>query len=183
MKKTRLNSIIKYAYENVPYFNNIINKNEIDIKKILIIENLKYLPIFSKETIKEIGWVNFVSQEYLDDNYNLLKDHDIRIEETSGTTMEPMEIPWINDYYYSSIMNHWRNRQIHFGILSSDKVCTNFRNKKSSKSFSIYKNFREMRINTCFLTYENIIRIIDYLQEFEPEWLYIQPSVLFIFVK
>ena len=67
----RILRVLNSAYENTPYFNNLINELICDDEDITI--NLfSRLPIFNKQTIREVGWPNFVSGEYLDGDYRPL---------------------------------------------------------------------------------------------------------------
>ncbi len=180
---SKLNRLIFYAYENVPYFNNVVNERDANIEKVESANDLNLLPVFTKETIKQYGWKNFVSQEYFDSVNDRFIRKDIRIERTSGTTSEPMDIPWLNPDYYTSMFSHWRFRQKEFGISTLSKKCSNIGYHKSDKPFAPSNNDSIITINNAALSYNNILLILDGVLQFRPEWLYIQPSVLFVILR
>ena len=67
---SRLQRVLETAYNEVPYFNNLIN-DYIESTDELKPELIHKLPVFNKRTILDIGWENFVSGNYLNENYEL----------------------------------------------------------------------------------------------------------------
>lgn len=175
----RILRVLNSAYENSPYFNNIINEIISDDEDITI-DLFSHLPIFNKQTIREIGWPNFVSGNYLDDNYRLKKERKVRIERTSGTTGDPMPILWNQDDYFSSMMNHWKYRSDRFGITPASKYCTSAKNIPGDSLYYIRDN--KLVFDIRDLTYKNIAEIIKVINDFEPDWLYLQNSILYVFI-
>ncbi len=176
---SKIGRVILDAYNNTPYFNNVIN-DIVDENEEISADVFSRLPIFNKQTIRELGWLNFISGEYLDDEYRLLRTKNMRVERTSGTTGEPMQILWNQNDYFSSIMNHWTYRSDNFGITPSSKYCTSMKNIPGNKSYFIDGN--KMVFSIKDFTYESIAEIINGMNDFEPEWLYIQNSILFVLV-
>ena len=62
MKEKLISRVLKTAYEETPYFNNVINEIIEDTHDIAP-ELLCKLPVFDKQTIIKFGWENFVSIE------------------------------------------------------------------------------------------------------------------------
>ena len=176
---SKIERVLLDAYNNTPYFNNIIN-DIVDESEEISVDVFSRLPIFNKQTIREIGWVNFVSGEYLNDDYRLLRTPRVRVERTSGTTGEPMQILWNQNDYLSSIMNHWKYRSNNFGITPRSKYCTSMKNVPGGGVYHIDGN--KMIFSIKDLTYDNITEIIKVMNEFAPEWMYIQNSILFVLV-
>ena len=110
----RLQRILEYAYNEVPFYNNVIN-SVIDDTNEISPDLLDHLPVFNKQTIKNTGWENFVSMRYLNDEYKLNEElSNAHLERTSGTSGTPMDILWNNDDYFCSGMNHWKYRSKYF---------------------------------------------------------------------
>ena len=176
---SKIGRVLLDAYNNTPYFNNIINDIVGEDEEITA-DVFSRLPLFNKQTIRDLGWLNFVSGEYLDEDYRLLRRKNMRVERTSGTTGEPMQILWNQNDYFSSIMNHWKYRSDNFGITPASKYCTSVKNVPNGGAYHIDGN--KMIFSIKKLTYESITEIIKALNEFNPEWMYIQNSIMFILV-
>lgn len=183
MDNNHLKRIFTYAYNTVPYYNIQMNELGIDVNSLRFPEDFYRMRTLTKDIIKNTGWANFINQDYLDADLNIQKNADTRIEKTSGTTQEPMPIPWSNSDYYTSIVNHWRFRQTHFGISAHSRKCDNIRNRHNDQPFFIDLIKNGMTINNFKLTYDKLAYILDTMNLFKPEWLYIQPSLLFILVR
>ena len=167
--KKRLSRVIQEAYETTPYFNNIIN-GLIDDTDEINAELFDKLPIFNKQTIREVGWPNFISTNYLDEKFEPNYSMGARSERTSGTTGIPMQIIWDENDYFSSIMNHWKFRSKTFGITPQSKMCTSLKNLPGDKLFQIQNN--KLTISIKRLNYETIPQIIEAINHFSPVGYY-----------
>ncbi len=176
---SKIGRVLLDAYNNTPYFNNIIN-DLIGEDEEITVDVFSRLPLFNKQTIRELGWLNFVSGEYLDEDYRLLRSTNMRVERTSGTTGEPMQILWNQNDYFSSIMNHWKYRNDNFGITPASRCCTSMKNIPGGGAYYIDGN--KMIFSVKDFTYDSIAEIIKGMTEFKPEWMYIQNSILFVLV-
>ena len=176
---SKIERVLLDAYNNTPYFNNIIN-DIVDESEEISVDVFSRLPIFNKQTIREIGWLNFVSSEYLDDDYRLLRVPSLRVERTSGTTGDPMQILWNQNDYFSSILNHWKYRSDNFEITPASRYCTSVKNIPGDRSYYIDGN--KMLFSIKDFSYDSITEIIKGMNEFKPEWMYIQNSILFVLV-
>lgn len=177
--KKRLLRVLYDAYDQTPYFNNIIN-NIIDDTSEITLDLFFRLPLFNKSTIQEVGWLNFISEQYLDENYQLKTTKDIRLERTSGTTGNPMQILWNSNDYFSSSMNHWKYRSRYFNITPCSKMCTSSKTIPGSGLYYIKGN--KLTFSIRELTIKTIPRIIEAINDFRPEWFYIQNSILYVLV-
>ena len=175
----RLHRLMQTAYDETPYFNNVINELIDDTDEIGV-QLFHKLPVFSKQTIRNIGWPNFISTNYLDEKFepNYLKG--ARSERTSGTTGIPMQIIWDENDYFSSVMNHWKFRSKTYGITPQSKMCTSLKNLPGDKLFQIQNN--KLTISIKRLNYDTVPQIIEAINQFSPEWLYMQNSILYVLV-
>lgn len=174
-QKTNIERVLKSAYETTPYFNNLINEISEDEDE-LNADFFSKLPVFDKGTIRRTGWLNFISGDYLDSDYRLKKGPRARIETTSGTTGTPMKILWNNNDYFSSIMNHWKFRE-KFGITPSSRYCTSLKHIPNGQAYQIEGN--KLTFTSMLYSSETASNILGAINDFKPEWLFIQNSVLF----
>lgn len=177
----QIKRILETAYNEVPYFNHIINEI-IQSTDEITPELFHRLPIFNKKTILEIGWENFVSGNYLDEEYRPRLKGIARIEKTSGTTGNPMGILWKNSDFFASNMNHWKYRSANYGISPNSRMCTSSKNIPGDDVYYIDPRSGKMTFSIKLLNEETIRRIIEKINEYEPEWLYIQNSILYVLV-
>ena len=178
---SRLQRVLETAYNEVPYFNNLIN-DYIESTDELKPELIHKLPVFNKRTILDIGWENFVSGNYLNENYELRLRGKARLERTSGTTGNPMKILWNNSDFFSSNMNHWKYRSKNFNITPTSRMCTSSKTIPGDDVFYIDPRSNKMTFSIRDLDQDTVKRILEKLNEFQPEWLYLQNSILFALV-
>lgn len=172
-----LQRLMVKAYNTVPYYNNVMNDLNIDPEKIKAVADLKMLPTTSKKEILDAGILNFISQEYdLQNDKNLVSEH------TTGTTGEPFKIIWNKKELISALYPHWQYRYKNFGIDASKKFCSTFRNRGSREAtIAIRNNKREMSIGKKYFDDEIMDIYYEQMMNFKPDWLYMQPGMLYIF--
>ncbi|MBE6799063.1 MAG: phenylacetate--CoA ligase family protein [Ruminococcaceae bacterium] len=175
----RLQRILEQAYEQVPYFNGVIN-DLIDEPSDINPTLLKKIPTFSKQDICSVGWENFVSGKFLKNDYSVNIDADIRLERTSGTTGNPMQILWKNSDYFASSRFHWQYRFKNFGITPNSRMCTTLRNLPGNDIYYINNKKNKFVFSIMRFNRETVTHIFAKLNEYQPEWLYIQNSVLYV---
>lgn len=81
-QEKNLRYIIRYAYENVPYYHRLFNQLRLNHLKISAIEDLEKLPILTKDIIKQ-NWKDFTPIGLYNMKYN--------IESTGGSTGTPFQ--------------------------------------------------------------------------------------------
>lgn len=98
----KLRNIVKYSYENVPYYNNLFKTINLVPKDIKSKEDLNKLSILTKEDIKR-NFNKLISRKH--------KRQKLRTGHTSGTTGSPLEVLW--DHNVEVITNAilWRHRR------------------------------------------------------------------------
>lgn len=179
--KNRIQRVLDTAYNEVPYFNNIINEIIEDTNEI-VPELMKQLPVFDKNTILEYGWPNFVSSRYLNENCLVSKNQGVHLERTSGTTGTPMEILWNDSDYLSSTVNHWKFRSLYYRITPSSKKCTTSKRIPGGGLYSISEDGKTLTISILNLNPQTIPLVLKQINTFAPEWLYIQNSILYALI-
>ena len=156
---------------------------------------------FYKKRIKEYGikdplditqWPILTRKELQDNRYNMFSDgyktkyynQQLRRQSSSGSTGMPVNVYWDYKDWYASNMSLWRKRLQWYGIKPSDKYCIFTLNAFSIapeevRLYFINKPRNLLSFNVSLIQnksgYEQMAKIIN---EFEPDWLYIQPFVL-----
>lgn len=176
----RLKSLVEYAYNKVPYFNYAVNNAELNIWELGDKCELSDLPSFSKDTIIEYGYANFISSDFLDSNNHLIVSPRIRTERTSGTTRDSMEIPWEHSDYLSSIKHHWQYRKTH-GNITPLSVCVSAVNMPRDDTVVVKNNYIYVNVNN--LSDECVMSLFETFRTAKPEWIYTFASVLFVLLK
>lgn len=161
----RLNVLLKYATENIPFYMNKLSDS---------VPELKDFPIVKKE-------------DYLSDSrlfINHAKNYkDLREFQTSGSTGKPMVIYKSQGDYIAQLRAIWRIRN-QYGIKPSDK-CMEFvfSNRKScSKGLIVDYQRKKMSIdiNSLDSHYTDIMKAVC---EFAPKYIIGYPSVISYFAK
>ncbi|MHA1250531.1 MAG: phenylacetate--CoA ligase family protein [Candidatus Helarchaeota archaeon] len=88
IQQKRLYNILKYAIENVPFYQNFAKNNNIKLNKETIFEDLQKFPILTKEIIRK----------YSKELISHIKSKKYIINTSGGTTGEPVRIIQDQDY-------------------------------------------------------------------------------------
>jgi phenylacetate-coenzyme A ligase PaaK-like adenylate-forming protein len=187
MGKKKILSMIQYAYNHIPYYNNIFNgimddKCYSDISQIKVDD----IPTFNKGTIKTCGWDNFIDASLRDcGTVPMTAERTQRsnyvIERTSGTTGEAMDIVWNAADLKCSLSAHWAYRLRRFGVTPSDRFFTSELIKNSTDPFIIRNN--AFVFNSTRYSYDIMRHTIDAICEFKPKWFLCAPSVLYLLIR
>ena len=177
----RIKYIMRTAFSTVPYYNDLFIKEKIDVDDENILDVFSKIPITDKNTIKRVGWPNFINCDYLDKDNNLIKDHSLHITKTSGTTGEPMHILWKNKDYYSSTLEHWKLRSKIAKIKPTDKCCLVSHDNRGSSSYVMTPY--ELIIKLHSNSYSNAVEYLKEWIKFDPVWVYMPVSILSYFVN
>lgn len=170
----RISRLLNLSYETVPYYNNVFNKIGLNSFCDITYDQFKKIPVINKETIKTYGIKNFIDNNYLDDDNNLIESNSIHYEHTSGTTGEQMQILWKENEYFFSTMEHWKKRFEIANILPNSKCCCVCYD--DPRFYKVSQN--KFEINRRLLTYNSAIRYLKHCIDFSPEWIYMPSSVL-----
>lgn len=169
--KMNREAILQYAKDNVEYYRSHLKEKE-NI-------NLFDFPIISKEEVKTDDTLFRVE---------CIKDNVIRTS-TSGTCGQPLTIFWDKKDYLKSNYYLWKMRQKQ-GITPLDKCCqfhtyidyedSGYYIPLSPKIF-LDKNAKVLSFSKLDLDNATLKLYYDKMMEFEPRWLFTQPSILVLF--
>ena len=156
---------------------------------------------FYKNRIKEYGikdplditqWPILTRKELQENRYNMFSDgykakyfsQQLRRQSSSGSTGVPVNVYWDYKDWYASNLSLWRKRRQWYGIRPSDKYCIfglSALNIIPEKGRLYYINEPQnvLSFNVSLVRDEcGYDQIVEKIDEFEPDWLYIQPLVL-----
>lgn len=154
----KLKNMILHAYQTVPYYKELFDKNRIDPAYIVQKENLEILPILKKETIIE-EQERFISKEYCIE--------ELFVENTSGSTGIPLKV------YKSKkdrvMQGHilWKYRNKLFGVDTKSHYCT-----WHVKGTNIFKKDNRLEFSAIMLDDENLELYAKELYIHKPSWLF-----------
>ncbi len=156
---------------------------------------------FYKKRIAEYGimnplditqWPVLTRKELQENRYNMFSDgykgkylqQQLRRQFSSGSTGVPVNVYWDFKDWYSSMMSLWRKRKNYYGITTFKRVVKfTYQAKNTSKCKQEVITLRESEnslvINrACLINEEMFLRLFDIIDEFSPDWLYLQPYIL-----
>lgn len=109
IQNERLKIIIKHAYENVPYYKRIFEENSLKPKDIRSKEDLKLLPILTKDDVRK-HFNELIAKDFT--GYEPILSH------TSGSTGEPLQYYIDRDLsalIQATVWRHWSWCGIKYG--------------------------------------------------------------------
>ena len=171
--------MIESAYNEVPYYNNLYNELDFDFFDLT---NFEQLPIITKEEIKKYGIVNFISGIYAEHIREAGQNKNHRIEFTSGTTSEPIEILWDNGEYFASVRHHWNERR-KYGILPDSRVlrAKEFKGEAARKPYETENNI--IYYNLKIHQEHEFRELIQGINQFQPEWICMTASRIYLLLR
>lgn len=109
----KIQDIINYSYENVPYYRELLTKNNINPKDIKTAEDLVKIPILDKETVRN----NFAKLKANNYNQKVIHSH------TSGSTGKSLQfLMSVDAIQYRWAL--WFRHKARFGISPDDPYAT-----------------------------------------------------------
>lgn len=178
-QEKRLRYLMGHSYNNVPYYHEILRQNNLypsDIKKI---EDLKKLPILTKENIRN----NF--NKLVVDNYSKFRPG---LAYTSGSTGLPLTFyldQQTREIEYGTIWRHafWnglKDINLKIATLRGDFASEY---KKENILYKYNGLTKELIFNTYILEKAYIKNIIKKLNEYKPDLIKGYPHVLFLIAR
>ena len=167
----KIQEIVEYAYFNVPYYRELLDKNKISYK-INSFEDFEKIPYLTKEIIRA--------------NFNKLKSNEniaYSIVTTGGTTGTPMEFYLdkkikINelaflDYYWNKFSSSYKDTAkiviLRQNIPNNEKEWEIVGNKLIMSSF---------KLNSL-----NAERYLEKIEKFDPDYIHTFPSTIFLLTE
>ena len=170
----KLVKMLKYVSEHNDFYKNRIKEygisNPLDITQ---------WPVLTRKELQENRY-NMFSEGYKSRYYN----QQLRRQSSSGSTGMPVNVYWDYKDWYASNMCLWRKRREWYGIRPQDKYCVFTLNAfgitpEEGKIYYINEPGNILSFNVSLIREESgYEKIAMKINEFAPDWLYIQPFVL-----
>ena len=170
---SKLESILRYVSENNEFY-----KNRIKQYGITDPLDINQWPILTRKDLQENRY-NMFSDGFQTKYYN----QQLRRQFSSGSTGTPINVYWDYKDWYASNMCLWRRRRQWYGIEPSDRYVV-FTLAAFEKEYDMNANYQIQLRNTLLINITMLHDDYGYLQiakricEFNPVWLYIQPTIL-----
>lgn len=162
--------IARYAYENVPFYRDLLNHDIISWEDI---------PIIDKKMLQEKVDSAF-SPEYMMD---YLKG-DLEHVMTSGSTGDCLDIFWKREHNMKSLIPLWKKRQKYYGILPDDKRCYFFTTKViNGRELECEETESSLGFSKMDLSEKKLLEMYDKMLSFNPKWIIAQPSMMLLFIN
>jgi phenylacetate-CoA ligase len=174
MYESSLQKLIIHAYNSVPYYRKLFDKNKIDAQSIITKKDLSVIPILNKNIVRE----------QLDEMLSLHITKKIVKSRTSGSTGKFLTIYWDESDLLNSLRHLWAVRFKNYGIKPNDRYCTFHISISSDDGIEVpLANFDE-KLNELSFSSTDIISNAGYFYEemlkFKPTWIRGAPSILFV---
>lgn len=169
---TKLERMLRYVSEHNQFYKNRIK--EYGIKDPL---DITQWPILTRKELQENRY-NMFSDGYKSKYFN----QQLRRQSSSGSSGVPVNVYWDENDYLQSTISLWRLRKKYFAISpTSRKISFSLMNFSAVDDEILFYNVTDKSINfnySCIYNDKKLIEAIEIINQFKPEWLYAQPSVL-----
>lgn len=163
-----LKKVLVHAYRHTVYYRELMDSCGFDPKAVSSLDDLKRLPILTKELLKE----NYEKLQ-ADDINNF---YDVR---TGGTTGEPTHVLMEKDAIYREwafIYHYWSK----FGYdYRTSKLATLRGVELHGKLYEINPLYKEIRLNVFKLNRDNVKEYIKRIDSFGADFIYGYPSAVY----
>lgn len=178
-QEKQMNSIIHFAYRNVPYYHKLLNDSKIDPGDIKSLEDLQKIPILTKEIIKR-NWEDFKPIGL--NNMRFYK------RATGGSTGNPLKyrICKFNRFLSGALMYRgWGYAGYGLGdrmvLLGGASLAIG---NKSNIISKIHETVRNIKMLSSFDMGEGEMRkYVNIINSFKPKFIYGYPSSIYFLSK
>ncbi len=175
-QENKLRQLIDHCYANVPYYRHYFDENKIDPRDIRTIDDLRCLPVITKQTMRE-NRNGFLARNF--------PKNTLQVETTSGSTGKPMRF-----YFDSNARDIRKASQMRSFIWAGQQFGDNILMVKSAmdKRKSLYRRLSDFATRTHYLdAYEISDRTLaDYaakINRMKPRVVYGYAKALFYLSK
>lgn len=171
-QKKKLKALLIYAYEESPYYKQIIDERNIELETEDPYEILSKMPILTKELLKSN--LSRISIQSIHNYYEVT---------TGGTTGEPTKVLMSNNAIYREwafVYHYWSNYGYNY---KSSKLAT-FRGINLGKKIcEINPLYQEIRMNVFIMNADNIGQYVKKIKKYKAEFIYGYPSAICNFCR
>lgn len=164
-KASLLDNILSFIADNNKYYNNIVSKNKCCLNNF---------PLLTRDEL-QINGKNIC-------DLNKLQRKTLYTTSSSGSTGKPVTVYWNHNNYLTSMRTLWQRRNNYYGITPLSRklefTCVNDIIKSSHPQYKIDNNTVLSFQCSSLNSQTSIIEACNIIEKFQPEWIYIQPSIL-----
>lgn len=178
----RLRELIRFAYENVPYYENLMKRERLRPQDIESKEDLKKLPVLTRNDLKKKYDALFSRKIEYFDRLTMVKGH------TSGTTGSPVEFLWDMETCAMNNAAHWRQKSW-AGLRLHDRCAVllgrtivPIENDRPPFWRNNYLH-NTLWLSSFHMTKTNLSLYMHKLREYQPKYIEGYPSTLFVLAK
>ncbi len=175
----RLRQLIKFAYETVPYFQEVMQKRKLKPDDIHTQEDLVKLPLLTREIVKT-NIKRLISKKF--------KFSQLREGHTSGTTGSPLQFYWdLNMCLVNNVVD-WRQK-IWAGVIYGDKYALVLGrvivpiSQKNPPFWRMDYLHNQLWLSAFHMSEENLKFYVNKLRRFRPKAIEGYPSTVYILAK
>ncbi len=163
-KENEINNMVKEAYNNVPFYKEILLKKGLNIRSL----DFSELPIVCKR--------DFLKSDYVNINIELLnKMPEVLSIMTSGTLGEPFEVKWNIVDERKSLLQLWLYRKKYYDISPSDRLCYFF--PAHIERIETLDGRYYLAFSRKCIYDGSINKIYKQILDYNPKWMILQPSM------
>ena len=173
----QLQKMVKHCYETVPYYHNLFDELHIDYRDIRTLDDLKCLPILTKQTIRD-HYDEFISSSFRKDD--LLEEH------SSGTSGCGFWFHQSKEGHAAVWAHVWRGN--HNIGLKRGTWCGYFAGRpivpperKNGPCYRINYPGKQIMFSIHHMNDDTFAQWLNVLNRYQPEWIQGYPSALLPF--
>lgn len=174
-QEQRLKKIIRHSVETVPYYSELFNNHGIRIEDVKTVDDLKRIPILTKEIIKKEGLSRFISSTF-PTNKRLQKS-------SSGSTGEPLFYYTTKDAYSMNIAANLRG-WYDMGFRLGDRYIKLSQNPRKNPLKRLQDSIsNNMYLATNPLIESNFEFILEAIEKYKPKIIRCYPDPLLFLAR
>lgn len=166
MRMDKKREMAGYAYRTVPMYCRLAEQLGLDVENLFFEE----LPVVNKDFLIEKG-ASAISSEYM----GAYMSGSLLYTRTSGSTGKCSEVYWNLVQERKSLFSLWVYRKKYYGITPIDKLCYFYPADNGSEQ--VIMEERRLAISKHLIVQERVQEILNYINEFQPVWMILQPSI------
>lgn len=174
-QRQRLNTILRHAYANVPYYRDLFDGLKLKPWDFKSLDDLKKIPLLTKDILRK-NFGNLIAKNARKYNPFLCK--------TSGTSGEPVRFYLdrsSNVLEFCYYWRHWSWAGYRLGTRFAEFSIHHFINTGIKEVAHFSRAINRLALNPSQISYENIGRFAEKIKKYKPLFLKGSPSTVYIF--
>lgn len=170
MHENIINKMLIHCVETVPFY-----QKNVDLSENISLDNF---PIVTKENVA-LDSLNFISNKYL----KLYQQGKLINKKTSGSTGNCLDIYWSHNHDTLASLEAWKYRKSWYDISIKDRYVSfhttiYYSNCLVEKDNMVLERGINLSLSKNLLNKENINLYLEKIKQFDPKWMFTQPSIL-----